>query len=207
MDDDDDDNMRRMLAELVHEAHFLVEENLGVLVDTEDVNDDEKNLFKLDSILSAVGVDCEEEVLEVLRKRAVNPSRAKESILKIIRAHVEQQNRPAAAAKSAGVMQRSHSMTKAGSISREEKQRASSAKLRKRELELMDWSAMTESVSRMKDATRAIIFEEMKAYHRSAAEVRAMETENEKIKRSVRELTEVVARLNGGYRISPRQGS
>ena len=77
--------LRLMLAELVREAKFLVEENLGVLVERhEDIDEFETDIFKLDSILSAVGVDCEEEVLAVLKKRE-HPSKAKEGILKIIR--------------------------------------------------------------------------------------------------------------------------
>ena len=76
-----------MLSELVREARFLVEENLGVLVEKhEDIDEFETDLFKLDSILSAVGVDCEEEVLAVLSKRQ-HPSKAKEGILKIIRSY------------------------------------------------------------------------------------------------------------------------
>ena len=77
--------VRAMLSELVREARFLVEENLGVLVEKhEDIDECETDLFKLDSILSAVGVDCEEEVLAVLEKRQ-RPNKAKEGILKIIR--------------------------------------------------------------------------------------------------------------------------
>ena len=78
-----------MLSELVREARFLVEENLGVLVEKhEDIDECETDLFKLDSILSAVGVDCEEEVLAVLEKRQ-RPSKAKEGILKIIRSPIQ----------------------------------------------------------------------------------------------------------------------
>lgn len=44
-----DSALKALLSTLVHEAHFLVEENLNLLVD--DIDEDERNLFKLDSIL------------------------------------------------------------------------------------------------------------------------------------------------------------
>ena len=49
----DDAKLRQMLSTLVHEANFLVEDNLNDLV--EDIPDNEKTLFKLDSILTAIG--------------------------------------------------------------------------------------------------------------------------------------------------------
>ena len=49
----DDGKLRQMLSTLVHEANFLVEDNLNDLV--EDIPDNEKTLFKLDSILTAIG--------------------------------------------------------------------------------------------------------------------------------------------------------
>ena len=48
-----DAKLRQMLSTLVHEANFLVEDNLNDLVD--DIPDNEKTLFKLDSILTAIG--------------------------------------------------------------------------------------------------------------------------------------------------------
>ena len=52
---------------MVHEANFLVEDNLNFLV-SECADEDERNLFKLDSILTAIGLNGEMEVMEILRK-------------------------------------------------------------------------------------------------------------------------------------------
>ena len=48
-----DANLREMLSTLVHEANFLVEDNLNDLVG--DIPENERVLFKLDSILTAIG--------------------------------------------------------------------------------------------------------------------------------------------------------
>ena len=86
-----------MLSTLVQEANFLVEDNLNILVEDDEFNEAERNLFKLDSILTAIGVEGEEEVMNVLKKHEAshtsNLDGVRESIMKIIRTHIEQNRR------------------------------------------------------------------------------------------------------------------
>ena len=92
-----DETMKEMLSTLVQEANFLVEDNLNILVEDDEFNEAERNLFKLDSILTAIGVEGEEEVMNVLKKHEAsqnsNLEGVRESIMKIIRAHIEQNRR------------------------------------------------------------------------------------------------------------------
>ena len=92
-----DTTMKEMLSTLVQEANFLVEDNLNILVEDDEFNEAERNLFKLDSILTAIGVEGEEEVMNVLRKHEEsqnsNLDGVRESIMKIIRTHIEQNRR------------------------------------------------------------------------------------------------------------------
>ena len=89
--------MKEMLSTLVQEANFLVEDNLNLLVEDDEFNEAERNLFKLDSILTAIGVEGEEEVMNVLKKHEAsqisNLDGVRESIMKIIRTHIEQNRR------------------------------------------------------------------------------------------------------------------
>ena len=78
------------MSTMVHEANFLVENNLSSLV--EEIDEREQKLFKLDSILSAVGIEGETEVLKIIRDSLASASNAgrdgsinRESILKAIR--------------------------------------------------------------------------------------------------------------------------
>jgi dynein regulatory complex protein 1 len=89
--DETDEALKGMLSTLVHEANFLVEDNLSLLVD--DIPEDERNLFKLDSILTAIGLQGEQAVINVLRQHEKNPSKAMEGILKIIRNQIEAKKR------------------------------------------------------------------------------------------------------------------
>ena len=50
-----DEALKDMLSVLIQEANFLVEDNLGLLVQ-EECTEDERKLFKLDSILTAIGL-------------------------------------------------------------------------------------------------------------------------------------------------------
>ncbi len=52
-EEESDEMLKTMLHHLVTEANFLVEDNLNLLC--EEVTDDERNLFKLDSILTVIG--------------------------------------------------------------------------------------------------------------------------------------------------------
>ena len=75
----------------VHQANFLVEDNLSLLV--EEIPEDERNLFKLDSILTAIGLQGEKAVFKVLKQHEKNPSKAMDSILKVIRNQIEARKR------------------------------------------------------------------------------------------------------------------
>ena len=63
-----DANLREMLSTLVHEANFLVEDNLNDLVG--DIPENERVLFKLDSILTAIG----KNTLDINGMRPFSPS-------------------------------------------------------------------------------------------------------------------------------------
>ena len=82
-----------MLSSLVHEANFLVEDNLGLLVEEEDLPEGERNLFKLDSILNIIGLQGEKALFKLLKQHEKNPSKAMDSILKVIRSQVESRKR------------------------------------------------------------------------------------------------------------------
>jgi hypothetical protein len=73
---------------MVHEANFLVENNLSYLV--EEIDSKEQTLFKLDSILSVVGIEGETEVLKIIKdslgsSAGQNAATNRDSILKAIR--------------------------------------------------------------------------------------------------------------------------
>ena len=197
-----------MLSELVREANFLVEENLGALVEGEEINEDEKNLFKLDSILSAVGVEFEDQVLDVLRKTEIREeglSKTKESILKIIRSHVQEKRRTRVA-QGGGLGPDEQNADGGGAAPALTGQRGENsdkvsrptAKVRKWDLEQMEWSAMTESVRKMKDPVRLKVLDELKLYQRLLAEAKELEEDNERLNRTVRELTLVANKLSVG---------
>ena len=92
-----DADFRSMLSTMVHEANFLVENNLSSLV--EEIDECEQQLFKLNSILSAVGIEGETEVLKIIRESLASASSAgrdgsvnRESILKAIRGMITAAN-------------------------------------------------------------------------------------------------------------------
>ena len=68
----------------VQEANFLVEDNLGLLVQ-EECTEDERKLFKLDSILTAIGLQGEEAVFDVLKQHERNPSKVKNFVPTLIK--------------------------------------------------------------------------------------------------------------------------
>ena len=81
-----DAEFHSMLSTMVHEANFLVENNLSYLV--EEIDSKEQTLFKLDSILSVVGIEGETEVLKIIRDSlgpSQNAATNRDSILKAIR--------------------------------------------------------------------------------------------------------------------------
>ena len=58
-----DEALKDMLSVLIQEANFLVEDNLGLLVQ-EECTEDERKLFKLDSILTAIGLQGSHTLLK-----------------------------------------------------------------------------------------------------------------------------------------------
>ena len=50
-------------------------------------------MFKLDSILTAIGLQGEKAVFKVLKQHEKNPSKAMDSILKVIRNQIEARKR------------------------------------------------------------------------------------------------------------------
>ena len=58
-----DEALKEMLSVLIQEANFLVEDNLSLLVE-EDCTEDERNLFKLDSILTAISLQGKNKIKE-----------------------------------------------------------------------------------------------------------------------------------------------
>ena len=59
-----DEALKEMLSVLIQEANFLVEDNLSLLVE-EDCTEDERNLFKLDSILTAISLQGKNKIKEI----------------------------------------------------------------------------------------------------------------------------------------------
>ena len=68
-------DLKNMLSSLVHEANFLVEDNLCLLMEEDDITEGERNLFKLDSILTAIGLQGEKALFKVLKQHEKNPSK------------------------------------------------------------------------------------------------------------------------------------
>ena len=53
------------------------------MVEADDVLSSERALFRLDSILTAVGVEGEGQIMRVMRKYQEQPAKAKMGILKV----------------------------------------------------------------------------------------------------------------------------
>ncbi len=81
-------DIKTFLSNLIRNANFLVEENLNVLVEADDITEREKNLFRLDSILAAIGVEAENQIIGILRQRK-DKEKATEDVIKFIRGHLE----------------------------------------------------------------------------------------------------------------------
>ncbi len=96
-------DLKPFLRDLVYRANFLVEENLNLLVEADDILEDERALFRLDSILATIGVEQEAEVAAVLDRHRGDADRARREILKVIRAHMERQEVRFQTAGGAGV--------------------------------------------------------------------------------------------------------
>ncbi len=66
----------------MYRANFLVEENLNLLVEADDIGEDERALFRLDSILATIGVEEEGEIAAVLERHQADPNRVRYIIIK-----------------------------------------------------------------------------------------------------------------------------
>lgn len=184
-------NMKTALSNLVHEASFLVEENLNLLVEAEDVTEDEKNLFKLDSILNTIGVQGEEEVLEVIQNFERNPTVSmKDNVLKVIRKHIEQPKR---------VADLRVSPTTAGSLS---SSRASSARRVAHLYEnlpdmIRDWTKMKDSFNAFQSSERLEMIKSLNQDYKVVLKITQLDKEQVKLDRQIRELGDIARKF--GY--------
>lgn len=159
-------DLKSFLRSLVYKANFLVEENLNLLVEADDILDDERALFRLDSILATIGVEQEAEIAAVLAKHRANPSRAKMEILRVIRGHVEKATSSSAAAISSSSSTSSPRLAStssaaavpAAAASRKSSTSSSSSSgaARRREEEEKLWSVMVRSVEQLLDDDRQV---------------------------------------------------
>ena len=178
-------------------------QNLNILVEDDEITGDEKSLFKLDSILNAVGVEGEEEVMAVLKKHdEQDPSKTKDSLLKIIRSHIEQQKKTklmAADPFAAMMAPPSSNAAQKGKQKISKRQDSRKGKARQTlEEQMREWEAMTESVrSMLMDKEKIDTYEAIKRYHRGLTKIVAMEEKSAKLDRVIQEMTIVKNKLGG----------
>lgn len=178
----DDDALKDMLSVLIREANFLVEDNLSLLVE-EECTDDERNLFKLDSILTAIGLQGEEAVFSVLKQHEKNPAKDYDSILKVIRGKIEEKKRE----KEQSVMSGSQSMScdktgskLASSLGRTEQSTLSTA--------MNEWALVESKLDRFKSEDRLRLLAALKTYNDSLTERSNLLEKNKKMARHNAEL-------------------
>ncbi|TRY74892.1 hypothetical protein TCAL_04515 [Tigriopus californicus] len=185
-------DMKTALSNLVHEASFLVEENLNLLVEADDVTPDEKNLFKLDSILNTIGVQGEDEVLDVIQSFEKNPTVSmKDNVLKVIRKHIEQSKRTSDL--------RVSPLTP-GSLS---SSRGSSARRVAHLYDnlpdmIRDWTKMRESFNEFQSSERSEMIKSLNQDYKVVLKIEQLDKEQVKLDRQVRELADI-ARKFGYY--------
>ena len=202
-----DSNMKAMLAALVHEANFLVEENLNILVD--DIDEDERNLFKLDSILAAIGMEGEDEVLAILKRMegSTSLSRTKGEILKTIRQHLEQQQNksvssssdndnnyhPAKAKKKSSASARLGPGAGGDDQQQQEQQRQITAD----EEEMQEWNAMIASIGQLVSEDRQQMLEEVKKFDKSLKNVETLKEQNRRLEVQIQEMKTIYENITG----------
>ena len=188
-----DSNMKDMLSALVHEANFLVEENLNILVD--DIDENERNLFKLDSILAAIGMEGEDEVLSVLKRleSASNPSRTKGEILKTIRTHLEQ-NKSSSSGSSSSVEWNSPAKKLSTTVRH---QSASGMSPMSPDEQEQEWNAMIASILTLMNGDRRQMFEDLKKFQRTYKNVKSLEDQNKRMEIQIDEMKNIYYSILG----------
>lgn len=179
-----------MLSALIQEANFLVEDNLALLVEDE-CTEEERNLFKLDSILTAIGLQGEEAVFSVLREHEKNPSKAFDSILKVIRTQIEakkrekEQSMPAGGSQSVSYDKSSSRMVGpagASSLMRTEDGKSSLT------TGLNEWSLVESKLNNFKGEERLRLLTALKNYNESLTERACLLDKNQRMARHNAEL-------------------
>ena len=196
-----DSNMKELLSALVHEANFLVEENLSILVD--DIDEDERNLFKLDSILAAIGMEGEEEVLSILRRLAAggggsSNSWARGEILKTIRQHVEAQQRKKAAVPTAATTVASKKISSSSAAGAAAAGGGGGGKVwDEGEEEIQEWNAMIASIGQLMNSDRQQMARELEQRAKNRKKVEALQEENQRMEVKIREMTNIYESITG----------
>ena len=177
-----DENLKQMLSVLIQEANFLVEDNLSLLV--EEIPADERDLFKLDSILTAIGLQGEEAVYKVLKQHEKNPSKAFDGILKVIRAQIEEKKKE----KETSIMSGSNSV----SVDKSSKMVSSGGKTDDGKSSVSatvnEWSLVESKLQKFKSEDRMRLLDALKAYNDALTERANLLDKNQKMKRHNNEL-------------------
>ncbi len=186
-----DSSLKQFLTNLVYKANFLVEENLNTLVESEATSA-ERSLFRLDSILATIGVEKEAEIAAVLRGK--DDRKKADEILKIIRRHVEQPKRgPSASSSSGGGTDVEGSS--AGASSATSSHISDSSDSSQEDEDTEDWEVMLKSIRQLVDKDRQMAMEKMRRLHATVNEVRRLEAGNERLRRQVDDLGDIVAKI------------
>ena len=211
-----DAQLKEMLSTLVHEANFLVEDNLNLLVD--DIPEDERKLFKLDSILTAIGLTGELEVMEILRKHdEANISRResdqsmealRDSIMKVIRTHIEQNRMPGEGAglttDRSSRLSRKKTLASAGPSASRSLIIVPGLTDTQRDLLIDDededdessseWSTLKERISVFSSGYRLHLLEALKKYHQTLVERSELLSKNQTLRKHNDELAMLLRR-------------
>ena len=185
------DDMKLFLNKLIEKGNFLVEENLNVLVEADDITEREKNLFRLDSILAAIGIEDEDEIWSVLRKQGKNSD-----IIKFIRAHIEQkqqqqQQGTASASSSSSMMSNAEASSPSTSAT------SSISTSAGRDQYKRQWEAMIVSVSQLFSQENQTLLKELQNLCAIQKSTSQLEDENWRMKRQLKELNEIASKLAG----------
>ena len=206
-----DSQLKEMLSTLVHEAGFLVEDNLDLLVD--DIPEDERTLFKLDSILTAIGLTGELEVMEILSKHeelgkskeSESITGLRESIMKVIRNHIDHQrvgfsnhlDQQEGATDRSSVKRRLGSNGKSisrGTLSYPTKLREAFDLPSKDSREKSEWEELQELVDQFNSKDRLFLEKTLKKYQQALVRRSEMLERNQKLRLQNEELSMLLRR-------------
>ena len=188
-----DQALKEMLSALIQEANFLVEDNLALLVEDE-CTEDERNLFKLDSILTAIGLQGEEAVFRVLREHEKNPSKAFDSILKVIRTQVEvkkqdkEQALPSTTGSGSASYDKTGSSRMVGPMSSMMQQRCTDDGKSSMSSGVNEWSLVESKLNKFKSDERLRLLTALKNYNESLTERASLLDKNQRMGRHNAEL-------------------